>query len=200
MRADLQVASVVRDPQTGQPQRLSEERLTVGASLDDVTAVAWVDEITLAALGSSGVGDVTAYRIPLGGPTQALPFQEGVTGLAAAKERLYILADGLLQQHAVGEDVQPLLRGGQASHPFLEGQRLGGATERDPICRHVPDPAAAQGSEGDLIHPRHLGDVVERGADGQPFLAQPLRLTRLWIADHRRDLQVRPHVCLLYTS
>lgn len=100
MRADLQVASVVRDPQTGQPQRLSEERLTVGASLDDVTAVAWVDEITLAALGSSGVGDVTAYRIPLGGPTQALPFQEGVTGLAAAKERLYILADGVLLQQA----------------------------------------------------------------------------------------------------
>lgn len=100
MRADLQVASVVRDPQTGQPQRLSEERLTVGASLDDVTEVAWVDEITLAALGSSGVGDVTAYRIPLGGPTRALPFQEGVTGLAAAKERLYILADGVLLQQA----------------------------------------------------------------------------------------------------
>jgi len=100
MRADVQVASVVRDPQTGQPQRLSEERLTVGASLDDVTEVAWVDEITLAALGSSGVGDVTAYRIPLGGPTRALPFQEGVTGLAAAKERLYILADGVLLQQA----------------------------------------------------------------------------------------------------
>src|SRR5665648_639224 len=116
MRADLQVASVVRDPQTGQPQRLSEERLTVGASLDDVTAVAWVDEITLAALGSSGVGDVTTYRIPLGGPTQALPFQEGVTGLAAAKERLYILADGvLLQQAGTGRT------GGAAVHSLSPG-------------------------------------------------------------------------------
>jgi len=104
MRADVQVASVVRDPQTGQPQRLSEERLTVGASLDDVTEVAWVDEITLAALGGSGVGDVpTVYRIPLGGPTQALPIQDGVTGLAAAKDRLYILAEGeLLQQAGTG--------------------------------------------------------------------------------------------------
>jgi len=100
MRADVQVASVVRDPQTGQPQRLSEERLTVGASLDDVTEVAWVDEITLAALGTSGVGDVTAYRIPLGGPTRALPIRDGVTALAAAKDRLYILADGVLLQQA----------------------------------------------------------------------------------------------------
>lgn len=97
MRADLQVASVVRDPQTGQPQRLSEERLTVGASLDDITEAAWLDEITLAAVGTSRVGDApTVYRIPLGGPTQALPFQEGVTGLAATKGRLYILADGML--------------------------------------------------------------------------------------------------------
>ena len=101
MRADVQVASVVRDPQTGQPQRLSEERLTVGASLDDVTEVAWVDEITLAALGTSGVGDPpTVYRVPLGGPSEALPTPDGVTGLAAAKDRLYILAEGELLQRA----------------------------------------------------------------------------------------------------
>ena len=101
MRADVQVASVVRDPQTGQPQRLSEERLTVGASLDDVTEVTWVDEITLAALGTSGVGDPpTVYRVPLGGPSEALPTPDGVTGLAAAKDRLYILAEGELLQRA----------------------------------------------------------------------------------------------------
>ena len=100
-RADVQVASVVRDPQTGQPQRLSEERLTVGASLDDVTEVTWVDEITLAALGTSGVGDPpTVYRVPLGGPSEALPTPDGVTGLAAAKDRLYILAEGELLQRA----------------------------------------------------------------------------------------------------
>lgn len=94
----VDVAGVVRDD-SGAPQRLGE-RLRVGAPLIDVTAVVWVDQVTLAALATSGTMTApTMHLVPIAGDTSALPPLEGAVSIAAGKgERaLYVgTADGSL--------------------------------------------------------------------------------------------------------
>lgn len=87
----IEVASVVRDDD-GRPQSLGEERLVVGASLTDVTEVAWLDAATLAVLGTGAGAEIpTAYTVPLGGRTSMKPTVAGARGIAAAPETLYLV-------------------------------------------------------------------------------------------------------------
>jgi hypothetical protein len=80
----VDVAGVVRDA-SGTPQRLAE-RLRVGTRLDTATEVAWVDESTLAVLGTSGtMTGPTVHLVPTGGPTRALPAIEGAVSIAAGR-------------------------------------------------------------------------------------------------------------------
>lgn len=94
----LDVAGIVRDD-SGTPQRLGD-RLRVGARLTGATRVVWVDEATLAVLGTSGtMTSPTMHLVPVTGRTRALPTLEGATSIAAGKgERALYLgsADGVL--------------------------------------------------------------------------------------------------------
>ena len=94
----IDVAGVVRDD-SGTPQRLGEQ-VRVGARLTSATQVTWVDEATLAVLGTSGtMTGPTMHLVPVTGRTRALPALEGAISIAAGKgERaLYIgSADGNL--------------------------------------------------------------------------------------------------------
>ncbi len=91
----LDVAGVVRDD-SGTPQRLGD-RLRVGARLLTATDVVWVDESTLAVLGTSGTTTgPTVHLVTVGGPTRALPPLEGAVAVAAGRgERaVYALTAG----------------------------------------------------------------------------------------------------------
>lgn len=94
----VDVAGIVRDD-SGTPQRLGD-RLRVGARLTDVTRVVWVDQGTLAVLGTSGtMTGPTMHLVPVTGRTRALPALEGAASIAAGKgERALYLgsADGAL--------------------------------------------------------------------------------------------------------
>lgn len=94
----VDVSGVVRDD-SGTPQRLGD-RVRVGARLTDATRVVWVDEGTLAVLGTSGaMTGPTMHLVPVTGRTRALPALEGAASIAAGKgERaLYVAsADGVL--------------------------------------------------------------------------------------------------------
>jgi hypothetical protein len=80
----VDLAGVVRDG-SGTPQRLTE-RTRVGARLATATDVAWVDESTLAALGTSGtMTGPTVHLVPTAGPTRALPAIEGAVSIAAGR-------------------------------------------------------------------------------------------------------------------
>ncbi len=96
-RSVVEVAAVVRDAK-GRPQRLSDDRLVVGASLSDVTEVSWLDETSLAVLGVGSMGPgASAYVVPLGGPTEGKAAQPGVVNIAAMPDRLYVAdEDGVL--------------------------------------------------------------------------------------------------------
>jgi hypothetical protein len=100
--SDVEVAAVVRG-EGGRPSRLSEDRLTVGASLRDVTEVAWVDEVTLAVLGKGGSVDVpSVHEVVVGGTSAPLASQLDIAGIAAARDRLYLVGE---------DDVLRMLRG-----------------------------------------------------------------------------------------
>lgn len=89
-RSVVEVAAVVRDAH-GRPQRLSDDRLVVGASLSEVTEVSWLDETNLAVLGVGGAGAAQgAYVVPLGGPSEGKAAQPGVVNIAAMPDRLYV--------------------------------------------------------------------------------------------------------------
>jgi hypothetical protein len=90
----VDVAGVVRDA-SGTPQRLTE-RTRVGARLVTATEVAWVDESTLAVLGTSGtMTGPTVHLVPTGGPTRALPPIEDAVDIAAGRgERAVYVATG----------------------------------------------------------------------------------------------------------
>lgn len=98
----VDVAAVVRDEE-GRPAVVSGEPTTVGAALTDAVELAWVDELTLAVLGTSGdLGVLTTHVVPVGGPTRALTLMEG-TGIAAGRgERTIHLVDaaGVLLQRS----------------------------------------------------------------------------------------------------
>lgn len=92
-RSVVEVAAVVRDAQ-GKPQRLSGDRLVVGASLTDVTEVSWLDETRLAVLGVGPAGTTpSAYYVPLGGPSEGKATQSGLANIAAMPDRLYAADD-----------------------------------------------------------------------------------------------------------
>ena len=92
----IDVAGILRDD-SGTPQRIGD-RLRVGARLTDATQVVWVDESTLAVLGTSGTTTgPTMHLVPVTGRTRALPALEGAISIAAGKgERALYLgsADG----------------------------------------------------------------------------------------------------------
>jgi len=80
----VDLAGIVRDD-SGTPQRLGE-RVRVGARLTDATRVVWVDEATLAVLGTSGaMTGPTMHLVPITGRTTALPPVEGAVSIAAGK-------------------------------------------------------------------------------------------------------------------
>ena len=80
----VDVAGIVRDD-SGAPQRLGE-RLRVGAPLVDASAVVWVDQVTLAALGTSGtMTGPTMHLVPISGDTRDLPALKGAVSIAAGK-------------------------------------------------------------------------------------------------------------------
>lgn len=84
--AQVDVVSVVRD-EDGRPTLLAAEPLQVGAAVLDAVEVAWVDEVTLAVLGTSQeLGVPTTHLVPVGGPTEALTLLEG-RGIAAGRGR-----------------------------------------------------------------------------------------------------------------
>ncbi|QTE30282.1 LpqB family beta-propeller domain-containing protein [Pengzhenrongella sicca] len=90
----VDVAGVVRDS-SGAPQRLGDQ-LRVGARLTNATQVDWVDESTLAVLGTSGtMTGPTMHLVPIAGRTRALPALEGANAIATGKgERaLYLGSD-----------------------------------------------------------------------------------------------------------
>ena len=88
----IDVAGVVRD-QAGTPQRLGDQ-VRVGERMTSSTQIVWVDESTLAVLGTSGaMTGPTMHLVPVTGRTRALPALEGATSIAAGRgERALYLA------------------------------------------------------------------------------------------------------------
>ncbi|WP_127131841.1 LpqB family beta-propeller domain-containing protein [Georgenia sp. SYP-B2076] len=80
----VDVATVVRGLD-GTPRGLGEPA-RIGDRLTDATQAVWVDEQTVAALGTSG-GDPapTVHLIPLGGPTSLLPAVDGTVSITAGR-------------------------------------------------------------------------------------------------------------------
>lgn len=102
-RTAIHVASIVRGTdESGEPRALGSGALTVGASLTEVTELAWSTEDTLAVLGvAAGSQQRALHRVTVGGFTTLLQVvAEGTTGLAAAHgdEGIYVVdADGTLR-------------------------------------------------------------------------------------------------------
>ncbi len=91
---EIAVAGVVRD-EDGRPTLVSAEPLAVGAAVLDAVELAWVDEVTLAVLGTSQeLGVPTTHLVPVSGPTEALTLLEGA-GIAAGRGRqaIYVVDD-----------------------------------------------------------------------------------------------------------
>lgn len=102
-RTSIQVASIVRAADAdGEPRALGDGALTVGASLTEVTELAWSTEQTLAVLGvGAGSEQQALHQVTVGGPTTLLQVvAERTVGLAAARgnEGIYVVdADGVLR-------------------------------------------------------------------------------------------------------
>lgn len=81
----VDVASVPRDAQH-RPQPRLGDRFQVGASITAVSQVEWMDEATLAVLGTSGSLDEPAVHVvPVGGQSTALPLVLGARMVAAGR-------------------------------------------------------------------------------------------------------------------
>lgn len=102
-RTTIHVASIVRaGDESGEPRALGDGALAVGASVTEVTELAWSTEQTLAVLGVSASSEQQAlHQVTVGGPTTLLQVvAEGTVGLAAARgsEGIYVVdADGVLR-------------------------------------------------------------------------------------------------------
>lgn len=99
----IDVAAVVRD-ELGRPQRIGPPH-QVGAVVTEASAVVWIDEVTLAVLGSTAGGTATSVQVvPVGGLTQSRGAPGGGSppaSIAAGKgERAIYVAteDGVLWQ------------------------------------------------------------------------------------------------------
>ncbi|MCU1432591.1 MAG: hypothetical protein JWP95_1696 [Actinotalea sp.] len=91
----VDVAAVVREGEEGRPLQLGQVPLQVGVVLTTATELAWVDEVTLVVLGTSGTLTApTAHLVTLGGPTDALPVIELTASIAAGRgDRAMYLVD-----------------------------------------------------------------------------------------------------------
>ncbi len=78
----VDVAGIARD-ETGTPQQLSDPT-RVGASLTAADDVVWIDDTTLAVLGKVA-GSARVQKVPVGGPSEALPDVAGAVSLAGAR-------------------------------------------------------------------------------------------------------------------
>ena len=79
----IELATVLRDSD-GRPLAVGEP-VRVGESVTSALAAAWVDEQTVAVLGSSGTDTAIAvHLVTIGGPTVKLPPVTGATRVAAA--------------------------------------------------------------------------------------------------------------------
>lgn len=101
-RTTVHVASIVRSTdESGEPRALGDGALAVGASLTEVTELAWSTEQTLAVLGVSARSEQQAmYQVTVGGPTTLLQVvAEGTVGLAAkGTEGIYVVdSEGVLR-------------------------------------------------------------------------------------------------------
>ncbi|MFD1716762.1 LpqB family beta-propeller domain-containing protein [Georgenia deserti] len=116
----LDLASVVRTP-NGVPQHLGEP-VRVGENLSDVTDLAWTEENTLAALGTSSLSPEPAvHLVHLGGPTEVIPAVEGVASLTAGRgERSLVLATAGGQLYERNGPAWRLVHSG-ATDPALPG-------------------------------------------------------------------------------
>lgn len=80
----IDVAGVVRD-ETGAPRQLTEP-IAVGARLVSATDLAWVDESTLAVLGSAAQDTALAvHTVSVGGQSEGVAAVEGVASIAAGR-------------------------------------------------------------------------------------------------------------------
>ncbi len=80
----IDVAGVVRD-EAGAPRQLTEP-IAVGARLVSATDLAWVDESTLAVLGSAGQDTALAvHTVTVGGQSEGVAAVEGVRSIAAGR-------------------------------------------------------------------------------------------------------------------
>ncbi|GEN78311.1 LpqB family beta-propeller domain-containing protein [Actinotalea fermentans] len=102
-RSTIHVASIVRAAdEAGEPRALGDGALTVGASLTDVTELAWSTEQALAVLGTAAGSEQRAvYLATVGGRTTLQQVvAEGTVGLAAARgnDGIYVVdTDGVLR-------------------------------------------------------------------------------------------------------
>lgn len=88
------VTAVARETD-GQPAALGEP-VRLAERLDDATDVTWVDEVTLAILGTArGASGPAVHLVPVGGPSAPLPAVSGATSVTAARgDRTLVVGTG----------------------------------------------------------------------------------------------------------
>lgn len=88
------VAAVAREA-GGQPAALGDP-VRLGERLDDATDVTWVDEVTVAVLGTAeGANGPAVHLLPVGGPSVPLPAVSGATSVTAARgDRTLVVGTG----------------------------------------------------------------------------------------------------------
>ncbi|MFH5824143.1 LpqB family beta-propeller domain-containing protein [Georgenia sp. AZ-5] len=116
----VDTAVVVRETD-GTPRGLAEP-VRFAERLDDATQLAWVDEQTVAVLGTSeGDAAATVHLVPLGGPSSRLPLVEGAVTLTAGRgDRSIVLGTAAGRVHERnGASWRPVLS--DAYYPALPG-------------------------------------------------------------------------------
>jgi hypothetical protein len=117
----IAVAAVIRD-ENDVPQSLSDDPLGVGQSLIDVAEVSWLDEVTLAVLVyGQDAEEPTVYEVPLGGPTEPMPLLDGAAGIAATKDRLYLVTDDGVLMSRQGATWTEAAGGVEVEYPVFPG-------------------------------------------------------------------------------
>ncbi len=92
----IDVCAIVRDD-TGAPQAAGTP-LRVGAAMVEATRVTWIDDVTLGVLGRS-TGGVAVHRVPVSGPTVALPEVPGIASFAGGRIIYATIDDGTMRQY-----------------------------------------------------------------------------------------------------
>lgn len=113
----IEIAGIIRD-ESGVPQQLGPP-IRAGAAMVDATAVVWVDETTLGVLGRS-TGNVAVHKVPVSGPTQALPEVADPSAIAGGAIIYVTTVDGTLRRF-VGTTWAPVAGITGASDPSYPG-------------------------------------------------------------------------------